>query len=58
VEFIQSAKDGEFYILEVNTHPGLTPLSSYPEILESKGISFNKLVAYLIEKATLDYSSR
>jgi D-alanine-D-alanine ligase len=57
VEFIQSAKDDEFYILEVNTHPGLTPLSSYPEMLEVAGISFNKLVESLINKASVDYSN-
>jgi D-alanine-D-alanine ligase len=43
--------DGRFYLLEINTHPGFTPLSIVPEILESAGISFTKLVGMLVEEA-------
>ncbi len=45
---------GEFYILETNTQPGMTPLSLAPEIAAHKGISFNELVDRLIRGARLD----
>lgn len=43
--------DGEIYILELNTHPGFTPLSLVPEIAGYKGISFKELVEYLVNGA-------
>ncbi len=41
----------EFYILETNTQPGMTPLSLVPEIAAHKGISFADLVAWLVDDA-------
>ena len=46
------AGDG-FYILEINTQPGMTPLSLSPEIAAHAGISFNNLVRMLVEDARL-----
>jgi len=43
--------DGGLYMLELNTHPGLTPLSILPEIAAYKGISFKDLVEYLVAGA-------
>lgn len=43
----------EFYLLEVNTQPGMTNLSLSPEIAAYVGISFNELVRMLIEDARL-----
>ncbi len=43
--------DGKIYMLEINTHPGFTPLSLVPEIAGYKGISFKDLVQYLIDGA-------
>lgn len=44
--------DGKnFYILEINTQPGMTSLSLSPEIAAYAGISFNQLVQKLIEAA-------
>ena len=42
----------KFYILEINTQPGMTDLSLVPEIANYKGISFSNLV----EKILLDAS--
>ena len=39
------------YILEVNTQPGMVPLSIVPEIAAHKGISFEDLVQWMIENA-------
>lgn len=43
---------GKFYILEVNTQPGMTSLSIVPEIAQSVGISFEELVKWIIENPT------
>jgi D-alanine-D-alanine ligase len=42
---------GEPIILEVNTLPGMTPTSLYPDAARAAGLSFEALVAYLIERA-------
>lgn len=44
----------QFYLLEVNTQPGMTALSLSPEIAASVGISFNQLVKQLVDNAQLD----
>tara|TARA_B100001093_G_scaffold519178_1_gene607001 strand:- start:1524 stop:2453 length:930 start_codon:yes stop_codon:yes gene_type:complete len=43
-----------FYILEINTQPGMTNLSLVPEIAEYKGISFENLVEKILLNASLD----
>ncbi len=42
-------KNGKFYFLEINTHPGMTPLSLVPEICTYKGINFHSLVDKIIQ---------
>ncbi len=47
--------DGDqFYILETNTQPGMTPLSLVPEIAAHQGISFADLVSWLVEDAGVE----
>ncbi|MSP52438.1 MAG: D-alanine--D-alanine ligase, partial [Alphaproteobacteria bacterium] len=43
---------GTFYLLEINTQPGMTPLSLVPEIAAHRGIQFVELVRWLIEDAS------
>jgi D-alanine-D-alanine ligase len=43
--------DGTPYLLEVNTMPGMTPTSLYPDGAQGAGISFSELVSRLIEAA-------
>jgi D-alanine-D-alanine ligase len=43
--------EGGLYLLEVNTQPGMTPLSLVPEQARMKGISYGELVERLIEQA-------
>ena len=45
---------GELYMLEVNTQPGMTPLSLVPELAEYTGISFVELVSWMVENAACD----
>ena len=42
---------GGLYINEVNTIPGFTPISLYPQLFEVSGIPFSKLIETLIELA-------
>ena len=44
----------KFYILEINTQPGMTDLSLVPEIANYRGISFENLVEKILLNATLD----
>jgi D-alanine-D-alanine ligase len=39
------------YLLEVNTQPGMTPLSLVPEQAAHVGIDFGELVAWMVERA-------
>ncbi len=42
----------KFYLLELNTQPGMTKLSLVPEIAAFKGITFIKLIEWIINDAT------
>tara|TARA_B100000161_G_scaffold244198_1_gene198334 strand:+ start:243 stop:1157 length:915 start_codon:yes stop_codon:yes gene_type:complete len=42
---------GKFYLLEINTQPGMTKLSLVPEIAAYKGISFLKLIQWILKDA-------
>ena len=44
--------NGKFYLLEINTQPGMTKLSLVPEIAEYNGISFLKLIQWILKDAT------
>jgi D-alanine-D-alanine ligase len=48
------ASGGRFYLLEVNTQPGMTPTSLVPEQATYAGISFGELVRWLVEEARCD----
>ncbi len=45
---------GGLYLLEVNTQPGMTPLSLVPEQAAHCGISFADLVGWMLEQAACD----
>ena len=40
--------------LEINTNPGMTPVSLVPELAKHQGISYQELVVWLVERATCD----
>ena len=44
--------NNKFYLLELNTQPGMTSLSLVPEIAEYKGIKFPDLVEWMIKDAS------
>ena len=43
---------GKFYLLEINTQPGMTDLSLVPEIAAYKGIDFKSLIKWMINNAS------
>ncbi len=43
---------GTFFLLEINTQPGMTKLSLVPEIAEHKGINFLKLIEWILKDAS------
>lgn len=43
---------GRFCMLEINTQPGMTPLSLVPEIAAHQGIGFGELVRWMVEDAS------
>ena len=44
--------NNKFYLLEINTQPGLTKLSLVPEIASYRGISFIKLIEWILKDAS------
>ena len=51
-------KDDEFYVLETNTIPGMTPTSLLPRAAEAAGISFSLLLDRLITLSIEDHQDR
>ena len=45
---------GKFYLLEINTQPGMTKLSLVPEIANYKGISFIQLIEWILKDASIN----
>jgi len=45
---------GKFYLLEINTQPGMTKLSLVPEIANHTGISFIKLIEWILKDASIN----
>ncbi len=48
------ASPGHLVFLEINTQPGMTPLSLVPEQAAHHGISFPQLVTWMVEEARCD----
>ena len=45
---------GKFYLLEINTQPGMTKLSLVPEIAAYVGISFIRLIEWILKDASIN----
>ena len=44
----------KFYLLEINTQPGMTKLSLVPEIAAYKGLSFFDLIKWMLKDASIE----
>lgn len=51
VDFFLDKQSGEVYLNEINTLPGFTVISMYPQLIQDLGISYEQLVDKLIELA-------
>jgi len=51
VDFLLDRKTGRFYVNEINTIPGFTPISMYPKLWEASGLPYPRLLDRLIELA-------
>lgn len=49
-EFRYNPKEDQAYFIEINTHPGLTLLSSAPDIVQNNGIKFEEFLEILIKE--------
>lgn len=50
-DFIFDKKHNKLYVLEINTIPGLTPTSLFPDAARAAGISFGSLLERLVQLA-------
>ena len=57
VDFFLTA-EGQFYLNEINTIPGFTPMSMYPKLWEHAGLSYDDLITRLIELALERHEER
>ncbi len=51
VDFLLERKTNRIFVNEINTIPGFTPISMYPKLWETSGISYPELIDRLIELA-------
>jgi D-alanine-D-alanine ligase len=51
VDLMLSADDGELYVLEADTVPGLTETSLLPQAADAAGIGFDALIARILDAA-------
>ncbi len=49
-----AGEPGEVTLLEINTQPGMTPMSLVPELARHAAIGFTELVGWMVENATCD----
>jgi D-alanine-D-alanine ligase len=49
VDFFIDKNNGDIYFNEINTLPGFTSMSLYPQMWEKSGLSFQDLLTHLIE---------
>ena len=51
IDFFVEKNTDEVYINEINTMPGFTQISMYPQLWEACGLSYTELLDKLIENA-------
>ena len=51
-DFRYDAESAQLVLLEINTQPGMTPVSLVPEMAAHRGISFTDLVQWIVEDAS------
>ena len=54
-DFMMDERSGEFYCLELNSLPGMTPTSLIPQMAEAEGMDYGQLCEKLIEVSMRKY---
>ncbi|RKX97493.1 MAG: D-alanine--D-alanine ligase [Spirochaetes bacterium] len=58
VDFLLEGDSGKMYINEINTLPGMTPISLFPRMTAAGGLNFTAMLEKLIQGAIDEYSYR
>lgn len=58
IDFLINSKTHEYYLNELNTMPGFTPISMYPKLWEASGLSYPKLLDKLIALALARHTQK
>lgn len=58
VDFLLDPETNDYYLNELNTMPGFTPISMYPKLWEASGLSFSDLLDRLIDLALYRHQAR
>ena len=54
LDFRYNNDTNEFYLLEINTQPGMTSLSLVPEIANFNNITFKNLIKKILKDASIN----
>lgn len=58
IDFLLNEKTNEYYLNEINTMPGFTPISMYPKLWEASGVSYSDLLNQLVELALARHQAK
>ncbi len=56
-DFLKNEKNGEFYCLELNSLPGMTPTSLIPQMAKEEGMDYGELCEKIIEVSMRKYKA-
>lgn len=57
-DFLLNKNTNQFFISEVNTIPGFTPISMFPKLWEHSGLSYKELLTKLVDLAIAKYNEK
>lgn len=58
VDFLIDGNSNQYFLNELNTMPGFTPISMYPKLWEASGLNYSKLLDTLIDLALIRHKSK
>lgn len=58
VDFLVNRKTNEYFLNELNTMPGFTPISMYPKLWEASGVSYRDVISKLIDLAVVRHEEK
>ena len=58
VDFLWERATQKLYLNEINTMPGFTPISMYPQLWQATGISYTDLITQLIDLALANFGQQ